>query len=720
VNPMICRLLWIVALGTISWPVLATDVTGPEAKRTVALADLQRMTEKDPGDVTLQLSPDGRRLAIVHNNELLVLDVPSGRTLHNLGEGVVPAWSASAKQLAFYSARTGTLQLWVWNSATGNLKQITHLEHGIVVDLVTRGLGIRADALRFSWSPDETRIVFGLLIGVPGKDAAPQSDAGEMSTPLDPDAPLIATNATPLALAWRGIYAHDESMLGVGEIRDGRTLSFRQPKPHEILHTQLMIVDVRSGAVSQLTKGERSWFNPAWSPDGTTIACASSASETLWVDSTSDIMFIDVSSGTIRGGPGGPGFRYRPRWSPDGALLAYVGEKWLLDWPELYVVSTKEGAEPTQVPLLDRYISEYRWSNDGKGFLITYKDGTSTRLGWADLKLPGVREISAHSSFPLAVRQFSQSRSGLVAWNQFDPQDLSTVKYARADASASLRSKPTDLLKLSPEADALALGRVDFIAWKNSQGDDVEGSVLLPPQFSAGKRFPLIIDDYPHIGGSDWTNPMEGNFAWAAMGYVVFRPSPPTVHSRKIPWKTHASSLAPMGSEGIALMVDDVLSGVDELIRRGIVDSDRMCLYGFSAGGAVVSDLVTRTNRFKCAVAVAPAGTDWISPILTDPKFVLKGDWAGDLKFENDLGEFIAMSSVFHLADVRTPMLLADGDQTPDFLLGTLELYKGLRTHDKEVTLIRYPNQGHGFKGDAMKDFWGREMAFFAKYLRPD
>jgi dipeptidyl aminopeptidase/acylaminoacyl peptidase len=65
-------------------------------------------------------------------------------------------------------------------------------------------------------------------------------------------------------------------------------------------------------------------------------------------------------------------------------------------------------------------------------------------------------------------------------------------------------------------------------------------------------------------------------------------------------------------------------------------------------------------------------------------------------------------------------MLLADGDDTPGFLLGTLELYKGLRTHDKEVTLLRYPNQGHGFKGNGMKDFWRREMAFFAKYLLPE
>jgi dipeptidyl aminopeptidase/acylaminoacyl peptidase len=68
----------------------------------------------------------------------------------------------------------------------------------------------------------------------------------------------------------------------------------------------------------------------------------------------------------------------------------------------------------------------------------------------------------------------------------------------------------------------------------------------------------------------------------------------------------------------------------------------------------------------------------------------------------------------------HTPVLLADGDKDQGFILGTLEMYSGLRRQGKEVTLIRYPDQGHGFTGAAMKDFWEREMAFFGKYLKPD
>ncbi len=507
-------------------------------------------------------------------------------------------------------------------------------------------------------------------------------------------------------------------MQGVAEIKDGRTLSFTL-RDDESLHTQLMIADVRTGRVSQLTGGDRSWFNPAWSPDGATIACATSTSETLDVNSSSDIVFIDVASGKTRAGPSGAGFRFRPLWSPDGTRLAFLGEKWLLDWPRIYLLEVA-GSAPREVPFIDRYISGYQWDHDGSGFLIAYRDGPSTRLGHADLRLPGVREITVRSTLPLSVREFSQSATGAIVWNQFDPQDLSTVKYTLGTSAGVPQAASINLIRLSRGVDGLLLGKVQVIVWRNRHGERLRGSLLLPPGFHEGERLPLIVDSYPHTQGSDWTQPMSGNFAWSAAGYAVFRPSPPTVHSRKIPWETHASSLVAMGAAGIDLMVDDVLSGVDELVRRRTVDPDRMCLYGFSAGGAVVSDLVTRTHRFKCAVAVAPAGTDWVSPLLSNPQFVMKGDWAGGLQLERDINQFVAMSSVFHVADVQTPMLLADGDNTPDFLLWTLELYKALRTHNKEVTLIRYPDQGHGFTGDAMKDFWDRELSFFGKYLRPE
>jgi dipeptidyl aminopeptidase/acylaminoacyl peptidase len=46
-------------------------------------------------------------------------------------------------------------------------------------------------------------------------------------------------------------------------------------------------------------------------------------------------------------------------------------------------------------------------------------------------------------------------------------------------------------------------------------------------------------------------------------------------------------------------------------------------------------------------------------------------------------------------------------------------MYNGLREVGDSVTLLRYPDQAHGFTGAALRDFWGREIAFFDKYLKP-
>jgi dipeptidyl aminopeptidase/acylaminoacyl peptidase len=93
-------------------------------------------------------------------------------------------------------------------------------------------------------------------------------------------------------------------------------------------------------------------------------------------------------------------------------------------------------------------------------------------------------------------------------------------------------------------------------------------------------------------------------------------------------------------------------------------------------------------------------------------------EWAG-VGLREDPSAYEKLSAVFHLNRVKTPMLLADGDDDGDFLLDTIEMYNGLRSAGVDVTLLRYPDQGHGFNGAAMTDFWGREMGFFRQYLHP-
>src|SRR6202012_747267 len=100
-------------------------------------------------------------------------------------------------------------------------------------------------------------------------------------------------------------------------------------------------------------------------------------------------------------------------------------------------------------------------------------------------------------------------------------------------------------------------------------------------------------------------------------------------------------------------------SGVDVLLQRGDIDAQRMCLYGFSNGGGVVNYLVTATDRFRCAVSVAGALSDWIRPALLNTGYdELLKEWAG-VGLREDPRAYEELSAVFGLNKVKTPMLLA-------------------------------------------------------------
>jgi dipeptidyl aminopeptidase/acylaminoacyl peptidase len=280
-------------------------------------------------------------------------------------------------------------------------------------------------------------------------------------------------------------------------------------------------------------------------------------------------------------------------------------------------------------------------------------------------------------------------------------------------------ASPSTLFELNPQVKDWEMGKQEVVHWKNAGGEDLEGILIKPFGYQPGHRYPLIVDCYPVQGNSFKGHPMMGNQAWASRGYAVFIPSPRGPHVWMAAFKSRAYNETAKGPRGWEVTFEDVISGVDDLIRQGIVDPERMGLYGFSNGGAVVEQIVTRTGRFKCAVAVAAAiSADWMRGFFLHTDDPLIPDMVGMTPWDNPQA-YVELSAVYTLNKVTTPMLLADGDQDDDFLLDGIEVYNGLRWLKKPVTFVRYPDQGHGFTGAALQDFWQRELEFFNRYLKP-
>src|SRR3546814_16136892 len=98
--------------------------------------------------------------------DLLLVDAVTERPLHDLGSGIEPRFSPDGEKLAFYSNRTGEMQLWVWDMKTHQARQLTSLQGGVDADPKMRISGYLIDAFRFDWSPNGRQIVFITRIGL--------------------------------------------------------------------------------------------------------------------------------------------------------------------------------------------------------------------------------------------------------------------------------------------------------------------------------------------------------------------------------------------------------------------------------------------------------------------------------------------------------------------------------------------------------------------------
>jgi dipeptidyl aminopeptidase/acylaminoacyl peptidase len=677
-----------------------------QSPRKVTFDDLDGVSSRD-GVVyaSLDIAPDGRQLAVERGRTLRVIDAATGRVLHELGKGLLPRWSPRGDKLAFYSLRSGKLQLWMWNAANGKLRQLTDFPVGVDPDPYTRIFGYVSDAFRFDWSPDGMRIAFASRVAIPSRYRA--EETGQ---------PLVLDEHTPPDLTLQGVFAHPG--MGTGGIpeSDGRNLVYRTSDPNETLLNRIFVIDVKTHALNLISKNMGTSFHPSWSPDGSRIAFASVGSDdgneiNLLSAKDGRIVVYDVRTRHLQVLVKGQGFKYRPRWSKEGNEIAYLLGSNIFAEPSLEVIDANS-ARPEKNYNIGLHIMDYDWSWSGDGFLLSYLDKETISL--KRLNTDGkLASITAGASTSVGLGPWAQARDGTVAW----------VEGAAGPGIRIAQAGRTELGRITlrlPQT-ALKLGKINVITYRTARGDVLQGKLLYPPDYQSGKRYPLIVDAYPLTSGSGWMHPMYGNQAWAAAGYMVFKPN-----QARAPhvWANCSGKPdfcnASRGPGAWDVMVDDVMSGVDALISRGLVDPQRMCLYGHSNGGGVVDYLVTRTDRFKCAIAVAPVLPNWIGPPLLDlGTWQLISKWAGADPLHN-AGAYVKLSAVFHVDNVKTPMLIADGEEDGQFLLGSIEMYNALRFAGKQVTFLRYPNEGHVFVGPGLRDLWNREMAFFARYLHPE
>ena len=152
-----------------------------------------------------------------------------------------------------------------------------------------------------------------------------------------------------------------------------------------------------------------------------------------------------------------------------------------------------------------------------------------------------------------------------------------------------------------------------------------KGMLFYPLDYQAGQRYPLVVQTHGGPQASDkfgfgrWGNYTQ---VLAAKGYVVLQPNYRGSTGYGDPF------LRDMVGHYFVNAHLDVMTGVDDLIARGLVDGDRMAKMGWSGGGHMTNKIITFTNRFKAAASGAGAA-NWVSMYAQSDVRTYRTPWFG-------------------------------------------------------------------------------------------
>ncbi|HET9532584.1 MAG TPA: S9 family peptidase, partial [Blastocatellia bacterium] len=520
------------------------------------------------------------------------------------------------------------------------------------------------------WSPDGRRIAF-----VSARDERPQiflispfggeaerlteSKSGIQSFQWSPDGRRIAF------VAQQELTAEEEKKQKDKDDAIVVDKNFRFSRIH--------VLDVETKKASELVKSDYQAADPQWSPDGRFIAYTVTPTPKPDDGSLSDIYIVEVESGRQRKLVDNPGPDTSPRWSPDGRRIAYLAREAknaIIGHLKLTIIAAGGGTPRAVAPQFLYQPGPAVWSQDGRTIYFTSPVRTTSQLF----------SVASSGGEPTQLSKVE----GVMSPATFS-RDRSTLAFTRADiqhpADVCVAKLPDmhDGVKLTdhnPQVKNFALGTSEVIRWKSKDGMEIEGTVIYPVGYQQGRRYPTVA--LIHGGPSGvWTQGFPasyGNFGhvYAANGWAVFYPN--VRGSSAYGEKFLLSNVRDWGGGDY----QDIQTGIDHLIAKGVADPDKLAQAGWSYGGYMTAWTLTQTNRFK-AVMVGAGLTNMFSMYSTnDLQRTLEAYFGAEPW--NDLEIYNSRSAMSFIKQAKTPTLILHGAEDKRVPIGQAqELYMGLR-----------------------------------------
>jgi dipeptidyl aminopeptidase/acylaminoacyl peptidase len=337
------------------------------------------------------------------------------------------------------------------------------------------------------------------------------------------------------------------------------------------------------------------------------------------------------------------------------------------------------------------------WSKDQQTLIVVSAEKGSANLRRVSIATgavapltDGAQDVVAYSATPdattIAATLSTQTSIGDVF--VFGGPERAAAQQRATDGGRSFQGRQItrvndDLFKDIRQSDP------EEIWYKTFDGKNVQGWILKPPDFDASKKYPLILEIHggPHSAyGHTYTH----EFQWmAAKGYVVLYTNPRGSTSYGQDFGNLIQYRYP-GDD-----YKDLMAGVDEVLKKGYVDANRLGVTGGSGGGLLTNWTITQTQRFKAAVAQRDIA-DWYGFWFTADFTLFQPTWFRKAPWE-DPQDFAARSPITHVANVTTPTMFVLGDQdyrTPPADGGEM-MFRALKYRKVPTVMVRFPRENH-------------------------
>jgi len=457
-------------------------------------------------------------------------------------------------------------------------------------------------------------------------------------------------------------------------------------------------VDIATKAAKRITSGPWNLHELEWLPDGTRLLAIATdrpaddrRTERLYSVSLEDGRMEEILA------PAGPIGRIQV--NPRGGAVAFVSSPGdgptaqdLFVMPLVDAKSATKAAKNLTGPQIDRPVLSFQWMGDGE-IATLFHNGFHTELDG------GEKRRKLVSADTLDVSAFTVSPAGAVAYVAESEVVLPEL---------FVEGKPVS--HFNDGFQGVALEKAEIYRYKSFDGMEIEAALYRGAGAVEGQPQPVMVLIHGGPAGA-WRCRFDGlTQLLVTHGYTVMQPN--IRGSVGYGQKFVASNRGDWGGGDYK----DVMAGVDDLVRRGIADPNRLGIGGWSYGGYMAEWAITQTDRFK--FAISGAGMADLATEFGTESHPAGDEWYYGVPYENPAG-FQKSSPITFIKNAKTPTLILQGEaDTTDPLSQSQMLYRGLKRYHVPAEFVVYPREPHGLREPKhVADRFRRSLEWADRYL---